>query len=56
MPIAITKEELELIEHTLCFCFKKQFYYPSEQKMAESLLEKILDYKCERDLKDGNLS
>jgi hypothetical protein len=52
MPIGITKEELDLIEALLGFAHKKMWYYPSEEKIAECILDKIAEFKVEEAMKN----
>lgn len=52
MPIGITKDELDLIEALLGFAYKKMWYYPSEEKLAESILDKIAEFKVEEAMKN----
>lgn len=52
MPIPITKDELDLIEALLGFAYKKMWYYPSEEKLAESILDKIAEFKVEEAMKN----
>ena len=43
--VKLNLAEIDMIEKTPCYCFKKQFYYETESDLAEKLLDRISDIK-----------
>ena len=50
--VKLSLPEIDMIEKTLGFCFKKQFYYGSESDLVEKLLDKISDIKVREEKKN----